>query len=411
MDLHIGDNIASAALAILSPRFRDSHGDLDDHTDRTYEKEETVSEILLRFPQFHPQLENLRLFDAGIGSGIVMASMMKEMRTRFPLMPYLYAGRELDPGNASEALGKLPEYLARDPEHPEDDQPFVFALTNMTYGSGAPWLAFKNQKTPKKLRWKELALEADTLDGIKEEFRQLQSFLTDHWQVKRGANGNLLPEEPTVLVIFRKSQHNMLKGLIPAEGGIVPGYDRIIASQPYRARAAKESIAQNTMLPLAEALLPGGALTAVHACNESSVLGNNGLPINDPRSVMKIIEGVWPGSNPLPNKGIDIFDAVHELLSENNRARLQLRFEGGRRSRDGLLRDTTLFEYGMKPLPDALVLEAAYKAAVYAAQIEHHDVMAALENGSLLTATRNVLAQGGLRFYNELYQFVRQGPV
>ena len=96
------------------------------------EKRVVAERIGLELSSIHPRPPALRLFDAGIGDGTVLARVVRTMHGRFPHMPFYIAGKELSLEDVRLTLEKLPDRLF---EHPAT----VFVLTNMNYAE-APWL-------------------------------------------------------------------------------------------------------------------------------------------------------------------------------------------------------------------------------------------------------------------------------
>ncbi len=96
------------------------------------EKRVIAERVALEFSSIHPRPPALRVFDAGVGDGTVLARVMRSMHGRFPHMPFYIAGKELSLEDVRLTLDKVPDRLF---EHPAT----VFVLTNMYYAE-APWL-------------------------------------------------------------------------------------------------------------------------------------------------------------------------------------------------------------------------------------------------------------------------------
>ena len=96
------------------------------------EKRVVAERIGLELSSIHPRPPALRVFDAGVGDGTVLARVMRLMHGRFPHMPFYIAGKELSLEDVRLTLEKVPDRLF---EHPAT----VFVLTNMYYAE-APWL-------------------------------------------------------------------------------------------------------------------------------------------------------------------------------------------------------------------------------------------------------------------------------
>ena len=61
------------------------------------EKRVTAARVALELSSIHPRPPALRVFDAGVGDGTVLARVMRAMHGRFPHMPFYVAGKELMP--------------------------------------------------------------------------------------------------------------------------------------------------------------------------------------------------------------------------------------------------------------------------------------------------------------------------
>ena len=59
------------------------------------EKRVIAQRIALELSAIHPRPPALRVFDAGVGDGTVLARVMRAMHVRFPHMPFYIAGKEL----------------------------------------------------------------------------------------------------------------------------------------------------------------------------------------------------------------------------------------------------------------------------------------------------------------------------
>src|SRR5439155_4862276 len=86
----------------------------------------------------HPRPPSVRLFDAGVGDGTVLARVMRSMHDRFPAMPFYVVGKEISLEDIRLTLQKVADRFV---EHPAT----VLVLTNLAYAD-APWLAVKSVK-------------------------------------------------------------------------------------------------------------------------------------------------------------------------------------------------------------------------------------------------------------------------
>ena len=231
----------------------------------------------MELANIHPRPPALRLFDAGMGDGTVLARTMRAMHNRFPTMPFYIVGKEISLEDVRLVLEKMPDRLF---EHPAT----VLVMTNMYY-SEAPWLKPNSVNAATSLVWHELSLTGSTAHEFETQITELGPFLADNWRALMSrTSGNPVYEKPVVLVIYREDHKFLLDQVRPRRGFTDAEYDLVIASQPYRARAPLEFKARRVVAPLARALAPGGRLIAIHSHGD------------DPG--LEIIQRIWPGENP-----------------------------------------------------------------------------------------------------------------
>jgi hypothetical protein len=169
----------------------------------------------------------MRVFDAGVGDGTVLARVMRAMHDRAPTMPFYVVGKEISLEDIRLTLQKMADRFL---EHPAT----VLVLTNLAYAD-APWLVVKSMSAATSLVWHELALTGNTAYRFQEQITGLESFLAENWKARVSPRtGNPVYERPAVLVVYREDHKFMLDPIIPRPGGTVANYDLIIASQPYR---------------------------------------------------------------------------------------------------------------------------------------------------------------------------------
>jgi hypothetical protein len=341
--------------------------------------------VALELGNIHPRPPAMRVFDAGVGDGTVLARTMRAMHDRAPTMPFYVVGKEISLEDIRLTLQKMADRFL---EHPST----VLVLTNLAYAD-APWLAVKSLSAATSLVWHELSLSGDTAYRFQEQIIDLESFLAENWKARVSPKtGNPVYERPVVLVIYRQDHKFLLDPIIPRPGGTVANYDLVIASQPYRARASLEFKSKRVIAPLARALGPGGRLIAIHSHGR------------DPG--MEIIHRIWPNDHPFITDRHQILKAVKNELGPAGR---DLNFNAYADNR-------SLFRYDMHTLPSEIsesigtsTLFAAWNAAIYVAQIEDDRLASVVADGSYLNATREVLREhGGLWFYDESYVISRR---
>src|SRR5262249_21963477 len=124
----------------------------------------------------HPRPPAVRLFDAGIGDGTVLARVMRAMHNRFPAMPFYVVGKEISLEDIRLTLQKVPDRFV---EHPAT----VLVLTNLAYAD-APWLHVKSVSAASSLVWHEAALTGTTAHKFEEQITDLESFLAENWKAR-----------------------------------------------------------------------------------------------------------------------------------------------------------------------------------------------------------------------------------
>src|SRR5689334_10564730 len=349
------------------------------------EKWVVAHRVSLELANIHPRPPAVRVFDAGVGDGSVLARVMRAMHDRFPTMPFYVVGKEISLEDVRLTLQKVADRFV---EHPAT----ALVLTNLAYAD-APWLAVKSVSAASSLVWHELPLAGDSAHRFEAQITDLEPFLAENW--KAGVSrktGNPVYERPVVLVIYREDHKFLLDPILPRPGGTMANYDLVIASQPYRARAPLEFKAKRVIAPLARALGPGGRLIAIHSHG------------NDPGQ--EIIQKVWPGDNPFVHDRHQIMKTVKQELGLAGR---DLNFNAYADNR-------SIFRYDMHTLPSEVsesigtsTLFAAWNAAIYVAQVEDDRLESVVGAQRYLDATREVLRQhGGLWFLDESYVISRR---
>jgi SAM-dependent methyltransferase len=349
------------------------------------EKQVIAQRVGMELANIHPRPPALRVFDAGMGDGTVLARTMRAMHTRFPTMPFYIVGKELSVEDVRLVLEKMPDRLY---EHPA----MVLVITNMLYAE-APWLKPNSVTSATSLVWHELSLTGNTAHEFEAQISDLQPFLSEHWRARVSpSTGNPVYEKPVVLVIYRDDHKFLLDQVRPRRGFTNAEYDLVIASQPYRARAPLDFKAKRVVAPLARSLAPGGRLIAIHSYG------------HDPG--LEVIQKVWPGENPFASDRHALLRATKVELGS-----------AGRELNFGAYADArSLFRYDMHTLPSEIsdtigtsTLFAAWNAAVYVAQVEDQRLSEAISSGAYLEATQEVLrTHGGLWFWDESYVISRK---
>ena len=351
------------------------------------EKLEVSLRVTQELPHLQPTPPAIRLFDAGVGDGTVLARVMRTLHDQHGKTPFYVVGKEISLEDVRLALEKMAD---RFQEHPAT----VLVMTNMHYAE-APWLTPSKVAAASSLVWQELVLQGDTAADFDRQIGELEPFLTENWGVHVAPGGGAaVYEKPTVLVIYREDCRFLLDQVIPRRGSVRADYDLVIASQPYRARASTEFKARRVVAPLARALAPGGRLVGIHSCG------------GDP--AMEIVCKVWPGEDPFITNRHDLLRAAKAELGAKSR---WYNFQSGSDAK-------ALFRHQMHILPGEIdrsgavgtsTLFAAWNAATYNAQIEDDRLAEAMRDDGYLKATEEVLrARRGLWFWDESFIISRK---
>ena len=339
----------------------------------------------------HPRPPAVRVFDAGVGDGTIMARVMRAMHQRFETLPFYIVGKEISLEDVRLTLEKLPD---RFHEHPAT----VVILTNLYY-SEAPLLLPNSPSVAARVVWHEMALSGRSAAEYEQQINDLEPFLANNWRTKVSKKtGNPVYEQPTVLVLYLESHRFLLDQVIPKRGAITADYDLILASQPYRASASAEFKARMVVAPLVKSLAPGGRLLGIHSCG------------NDPG--LEIVQGVWPGESPFKNTRHDILRETKAALGNHAR---HYNF-------NAYSDDRSKFKYQMYTLPNEIGVEtttigtstllAAWNNATYVAQVEDTRLADAMSNPKYLNVTEKVLRKhNGLWFNDEYYVISRKRTI
>ena len=327
----------------------------------------------------------LRLFDAGMGDGTVLTGTMRHMHRRHPTVPFYIVGKEISLEDVRLTLEKMPDRFF---EHPAT----VLVITNLYY-TEAPSLKPRSLAAAASLNWQEVSLEGSTAHDFEQQIVDLQSLLTDGWQVRASAKtGNPLYVRPSVLVLYREDHRLLLDQVIPRPGQAQGAYDLVVASQPYRARMPLDFKVERVLAPLALSLAPGGRMLTVHSHG------------HDPG--LEVIRRVWPDEDPFRHDRHQILGGLKDILSRQQR---DLTFKAYADKR-------ALFRYEMHTLPSEIgnnigtsTLFAAWNAANYVAQIEDSRLEEVMSDHRYLDATRDVLHERcGLWFNDESFVVSRR---
>src|SRR5580704_7601697 len=138
------------------------------------EKWVVAHRVGLELANIHPRPPAVRMFDAGVGDGTVLARVMRSMHDRFPAMPFYVVGKEISLEDVRLTLQKVADRFV---EHPAT----VLVLTNLAYAD-APWLAVQSVSAASSLVWHELPLTGTTAHKFEEQITDLEPFLAKNWK-------------------------------------------------------------------------------------------------------------------------------------------------------------------------------------------------------------------------------------
>ena len=157
------------------------------------EKRVIAERVALELGSIHPRPPALRVFDAGVGDGTVLARVMRAMHGRFPHMPFYIAGKELSLEDVRLTLDKVPDRLF---EHPAT----VFVLTNMYYAE-APWLTPASPAAAAGMIWHEVALRGASSGEFEAQIAELGPFLEQNWRANVSPRSGMPVYERPVAIV------------------------------------------------------------------------------------------------------------------------------------------------------------------------------------------------------------------
>src|SRR5258708_3415917 len=244
------------------------------------EKDVVSRRIGLELGHIHPRPPAVRVFDAGMGDGTVLESVMREMHRRFSNLPFYIVGKEIN----LDDLPLSPLQMAdRFFEHPAT----VLVVTNMYY-TEAPWLTPRAVAAATSMVWHEAALSGTTSHEFSEQIAALEPFLAKNWQARHSPKtGNPVYEHPVALILYREDYRFLLDSALPKRAEGPADSHMLIPPHPSPPPAPLAFNAQRVIGPLARALAKGGRLLAVHSYGR------------DPG--LEIVQPVLPAPTPFTN--------------------------------------------------------------------------------------------------------------
>ena len=188
----------------------------------TNEKNKIADNLKPIIQSVKPKHPALKIFDAGMGDGSLLMSVMRQCHQKLPNIPLLVSTKEISMEDVRLGLEKLPDRFV---EHKNT----VFVISNLNYVESTN-LKSNNRFKQKKMNWKVVKLTGNSSLDFSAQLRRLnQEFLSKKWQVERNPKtGNPTYKEPSVIVIYRKDQEFVLKDVIPKKNNGKNYYDIII---------------------------------------------------------------------------------------------------------------------------------------------------------------------------------------
>ncbi len=349
----------------------------------TNEKNKIADALKPIIHKLKPKYPALKVFDAGMGDGSLLMSIMRQCHQKMPHIPMLISTKEISLEDVRLGLEKLPDRFV---EHKNT----VFVITNLNYVESTS-LRSNNKMKQKKMNWKIVKLKGNSSLDFSDQLRKLnQGFLSKKWQIERNPiNGNPTYKEPSVIVIYRKDQEFSLKNIIPKKNNGKNNFDLIIASQPYRSRISVEKKVRYVIDPMIKSLNKKGKLAVIHACG------------NDPAN--QIIKKIWPKEKPFPS----LYKSILEYIKRNTDKNLL---------RDLKFKKKTNIRYVLRALPNEIsggiatsLIFSAWNAAIYVNQISDKQILSAEKKKNYQKIVQQIVNKNkGLYFNNELFVIERK---
>ena len=342
----------------------------------TNEKNIIAEKISTQIKNIKPQKPALNIFDAGLGDGTLLMSVLRSCHLEFPTIPFLVVGKEISMEDVRLSVEKLPDRFV---EHPN----MIFVVSNLYYAEAAS-LTSSNTDKQKRINWETFKLDGNSSFEFSQQLSQLDEMLHNNWQVERHPkSGNPTYKLPSVLIIYRQDHEFVLDHIIPQQDGSKNYFDLIIASQPYRSRISVQQKVDYVVKPMIQALASGGKLILVHA------MGND--------SGMEIIQKIWPDDNPFPSLANDIIACLKDTFDGDLLNKLKFQ-------------SPETFRYDLRALSNEIengiatsLIFSSWNAATCVGQINNENVMEAEQDGRYVQYIQETIKKyGGLWFNDEL---------
>ena len=311
----------------------------------TNEKNKIADALKPIVQKLKPKFPALKIFDAGMGDGSLLMSVMRQCHQKMPQIPLLVSTKEISMEDVRLGLEKLPDRFV---EHKNT----VFVISNLNYAESTA-LKSNDKKKQKKMNWKIVKLKGNSSLDFSNQLRKL-------------------------------NQEFSLKNVIPKKNNGKNSYDLIIASQPYRSRISAEKKVKYVIDPMIKSLDEKGKLVVVHACGD------------DPGS--KIIKKIWPKEKPFPS----LHGSIIQYIKRNtdNEILKNLKFNKKQTIKYVLRALPNEISGGIA----TSLIFSAWNAAVYVNQISDEQIMNAERKKYYQKVVKDIVNKNkGLYFNNELF--------
>ena len=342
----------------------------------TNEKNVIASKVSEIIKSIKPKKPALKIFDAGLGDGTLLMSVLRNCHREFPTIPFLVYGKEISMEDVRLSIEKLSDRFV---EHPN----LVFVVTNLYY-SETPSLSSKDSNKQKNINWDIIKLEGNSSFEFNHQLSQLDKILQNNWQVERHPkSGNPTYKLPSVLIIYRQDHEFNLENIVPKRNDFEKKFDLILASQPYRSRINPKKKVEYVIRPMIKSLNNEGKLILIHACGK------------DPG--LEIINKIWKDENPFPYLAKDIIQYLNENIEKEDMNNL-------------IFHPPQTFRYNLRALPNEIengistsLIFSSWNAITYVGQINNNNVMQAEQSGEYVQLVKDVVKKHeGLWFNNEM---------
>jgi len=348
----------------------------------TNEKNKVAEKISNTVRSLRPKKPALKIFDAGLGDGTLLMSVLRKCHNEFPTIPFLVYGKELSLEDVRLTIEKLPDRFI---EHPN----MVFVVSNLNY-TEATSLRSKDIKKNDKANYEVIKLTGKSSFEFNYQLSQLDEILKQNWQVENNPiNGNPTYVKPSTLIIYRQDHEFILDNIIPKQKDSRSYFDLIIASQPYRSRISIKQKVNYVIKPMIESLNQGGKFVLVHSCG------------NDPG--FEIIKKIWPKEDPFPSKGNEIIKYMKKNLEASILKNIKFK-------------KPQIFRYNLRVLPNETengiatsLIFSSWNAITYVAQISDDKILKKEKEGKYSDFIKKVIKKyNGLWFNDEILEIERK---